>query len=328
MIISKTPFRLSLFGGGTDYPAWFINNPSEVLTASMARYSYITVRETPIFSEYNYLVNYSEIEKTMDVDSIRHPSVKNCLKRFRQSNVQIVYDGDLPARSGIGSSSTFTVGLLNALNFYNNISLSKKELAQLAINIEQNDMNESVGIQDQIAASYGGILNIKMGPGNKWNVNKIKLSADYILELEKYILLGYSNISRFSETQAKKKIENIKNKKTEIELKTISDITKEAIYTLYEEKDIKYIGSLLNKSWEVKKKLAEGVTTEWLDTLYNIGLKHGAFGGKVMGAGGGGFFYFLAPPNNHNEIKKALNNIKFWTPFKFDFEGSKIILNR
>ena len=328
MIISKTPFRLSLFGGGTDYPAWFNSNPSELLTASMARYSYISLRETPKFSEYNYLINYSEIEKTLDIDSIKHPSVKSCLKRYNQSNIQIVYDGDLPARSGIGSSSTFTVGLINALNCFNNISMSRKELAKCAIDIEQNDMGESVGIQDQISASYGGILNIKMGPSNKWVVNKIKLSKDYINELESYILLGYSNIARLSEVQAKKKIENIKNKKTEIELKTISDIAKEAIYTLCQEKDIKYLGELLNQSWQIKKQLADGITTEWLDSLHNVGISNGAYGGKVMGAGGGGFFYFIAPPDTHNNIKNVLQNIKFWSPFKFDFEGSKIILNR
>jgi D-glycero-alpha-D-manno-heptose-7-phosphate kinase len=326
MIVSRSPYRLSLFGGGTDYPAWFENNPSRVLTAAMARYSYISLRKTPSFVDYKYLVNYSEIEKTLDVESIKHPSAKACIKHYSNQPVQIVYDGDLPARSGIGSSSTFTVGLILALITLDDKIYTRKELAEAAIRLEQEIINESVGIQDQIAAAYGGILDISMGPKNHWIVDRVELSNDVIQELEKHILLGYSNISRLSETQAKKKIDNIKEGKSVKELQEITDITNEAIYTLNNDTNISSIGKLLDKSWNLKKRLAEGVSSEWMDSLYSVGIKHGAYGGKLMGAGGGGFFYFIAPPERHESIRQALSNIKFWVPFKFDFGGSKIIL--
>lgn len=325
MIISRTPYRLSLFGGGTDYPAWFEKNHSRLITAAMNKFSYISLRETPAFVDYNYLINYSEIEKAKTIQNIKHPSARACIEKFgRNKNIQVLYDGDLPARSGIGSSSTFTVGLINALKAFNKEKVDKKTLATLAIDLEQNILNESVGIQDQIAASYGGIIDISMGPGTKWDAKNIILSKEYINELQNNILLGYSNVSRLSETHARKKVENINKGKSLNELREIASIANEAIDMFYKESDIQDLGYLLKKTWDLKKKLADDVTNDHMNDIYDTGIRNGAFGGKFMGAGGGGFFYFLAPKKQHKTIINNLNKIKCWVYPKFDFEGSKL----
>jgi len=324
MIISKTPYRLSLFGGGTDYPDWFKNNPCSLITAAMSNYTYLFVKKLPPFFDHKTRIAYSILEKINSIDEIKHPSVKACLAYLNlDEGLSIGYDGELPARSGIGSSSSFTVGLLNSLYSYKGSKLGKRQLAEQAIHIEHNIIKESVGIQDQIAAAYGGINLVKMS--NDWTVKKLSLSDEYIKELESHILLGYSNISRFAEVQAKKKIDNIKDGKSEKELREITSIAYEAINTLIHEDEMFKLGNLLNKNWELKKKLAEGITTDWIDELYQTGINNGAYGGKLMGAGGGGFFYFLAPPNLHNRIKESLTSIKTWVPFKFDFEGSRLL---
>ena len=324
MIVSKTPFRLSLFGGGTDYPAWYENNQCSLITAAMNQYTYILIKNLPPFFDYKTRIMYSIVEKVNLLNEIKHPAVKACLSYLSiDDGMSIGYDGDLPARSGIGSSSSFTVGLLNALYAYKGIKLSKRQLAEEAINVEHNIIKESVGIQDQIAAAYGGINLVKMG--QNWSVKNLSLSDEYIKELESHILLGYSNISRFAETQAKKKIDNIKEGKSENELKEISAIAYDAINTMIHEDDISKLGEYLKQSWEIKKKLADGITTDWIDEIYKTGIKYGAYGGKLMGAGGGGFFYFLAPPKLHNKIKQELISINIWVPFKFDFEGSRLL---
>jgi len=324
MIVSRTPYRLSLFGGGTDYPAWYKENTCSLVTASMNRYSHIFVKSLPPFFDCKTKISYSVIEKVNTLDEIKHPSIRACLQYLNiNDGLSISYDGDLPANSGIGSSSNFTVGLLNALYTYKNIKQSKNILAKEAIQVEHNILNEAVGIQDQIAAAYGGIILLKMN--SDWQVKNLILSPEYIAELESHILLGYSNISRLSEIQAKKKIDNIKEGKTLHYLKEISHIAYEAINNIVHESSIDTLGNLLNLNWNLKKNLAEGVSAEWMDSLYDVGIKNGAFGGKLMGAGGGGFFYFLAPPKYHNKIKKALPGIKIWVPIKFCFEGSKII---
>jgi D-glycero-alpha-D-manno-heptose-7-phosphate kinase len=324
MIVSKTPYRLSLFGGGTDYPVWYKENTCSLVTAAMNRYSHIFIKSLPPFFDHKTKITYSIIEKINQIEEIKHPSVRACLQYLNiNDGLSIGYDGDLPANSGIGSSSSFTVGLLNALFTYKNIKQNKNTLAKEAIQVEHNILNEAVGIQDQIAAAYGGIILIKMN--SDWHAKNLLLSQEYITELESHILLGYSNISRLSETQAKRKIDNIKEGSTLPYLKEISSIAYDAINNIVHESSIDSLGDLLNKNWQLKKNLAEGISSEWMDSLYNTGIKNGAFGGKLMGAGGGGFFYFLAPPRYHNKIKKALSSIKVWVPIKFCFEGSKIL---
>ncbi len=231
----------------------------------------------------------------------------------------------MPARSGIGSSSSFTVGLLHALHALQQKMVSPKQLAEEAIHVEQNLLGESVGVQDQIMAAHGGIRLIELGTGSEWMVKNLLLPKDYQSDLERYVLLGFSGISRTADQHAKNKLENIKRGKTKEELFAITDIAKEALKAFQSEASFEKLGKLLDESWKQKRKLAAGVTSDWMDDLYSTAIQHGAFGGKLMGAGGGGFFFFLAPPNKHEKIRKALPRIKVWVPFKIDHTGSQVI---
>jgi D-glycero-alpha-D-manno-heptose-7-phosphate kinase len=326
MIITRTPYRLSFFGGGTDYNAWFEENGGLVLAVGLAHYCYLTVRHLPPFFEHRSRVVYGKEENVFNNLEIQHPSVRGCLEYLKISEgVEIHHDGDLPARSGIGSSSSFTVGLLHALYALKQQIKSPRRLAEEAIDVEQNWLNESVGIQDQIMAAHGGFQIIEMGPDANWNTKNMLLPKEYLSSLEDHILLGFSGISRMSEQHAKNKVDNIKRGKTNIELQTIYALTQEALQAFQNQVGFDEIGRLLDKSWKCKKLLAEGVTAAWMDDLYQTAIKNGAFGGKLMGAGGGGFFFFLAPPNKHQQIREALFQIKVWVPFKIDHSGSQVI---
>ena len=326
MIISRTPYRLSFFGGGTDYNSWYETNGGLVLAVGLAHYCYITVRELPPFFEHKHRIVYSKMEHVQNVNEIDHPSVRACLEyKNILKGLEVHYDGDLPARSGIGSSSSFTVGLLNSLACFKGEEFSKIELAKQAIHIEQNKLSEYVGVQDQIMAANGGFQEINLNKNEPWKISKMNLSNDYLKELESYILFGFSGISRLADKHAKRKIENIDNKKTDQQLHRILDITKEARNLFVKNDDFKKIGMLLNKSWIEKKSLASGVSNDYIDEIYDVAISNGAFGGKLMGAGGGGFFFFIAPPKLHKKIKKSLSKIKVWVPFTIDHEGTQII---
>ena len=327
MIITRTPYRLSFFGGGTDYNPWFEENRGTVLAVGLAHYCYLTVRHLPpFFSEHSSRIVYSKIESVKNHTEIKHPSVRGCLQYLKvYDGIEIHHDGDLPARSGIGSSSSFTVGLLHALHALRQRMVSSKQLAEEAIHVEQKLLGESVGVQDQIMAAHGGFRLLELGTGSKWSVKSLLLPKDYLQDLERHVLLGFSGISRTAQHHAKNKMDNIKQGKTNEELQTISGLAQEALKAFQGEFGFEKIGMLLDQSWQQKRRLAVGVSTDWMDDLYSTAIRHGAFGGKLMGAGGGGFFFFLAPPNQHEKIRKALSKIKVWVPFKIDHAGSKVI---
>ncbi len=326
MIISKTPYRLSLFGGGTDYPDWYEDNPSRVITAAMAHYCYISLKKLPPYFEHANRIIYSKIESVNDISEIDHPSVRECLKYYGISNgISISHDGDLPARSGIGSSSAFTVGLIHAIARYQRKVSMPYELAMDAINIEQNQIGESVGVQDQISAAYGGIQVIELAK-KQINVLPIQLSKSYTETLESHIMLGFSGIDRLADVHAKQQVENIKTGKSKEYLKTISRISEDAYQMFKQEASMKDLGALLDQQWLYKRKLTNDVTSRYIDNIYDKAVLSGSYGGKLMGAGGGGFFMFLASPEKHDIIKKAIPEINVWVPFKFDFAGSKIIM--
>jgi D-glycero-alpha-D-manno-heptose-7-phosphate kinase len=326
MIISKTPYRLSLFGGGTDYPAWYEKHPSKIISAAMAHYCYISLKKLPPYFEHANRIIYSKIESVNDISEIDHPSVRECLKYYGISNgISISHDGDLPARSGIGSSSAFTVGLIHAIARYHRKVSMPYELAMDAINIEQNCIGESVGVQDQISAAYGGIQVIELAK-KQINVLPIPLSENYIKTLESHIMLGFSGIDRLADVHAKQQVENIKTGKSKEYLKTISKISNDAYEMFKQEAPMKDLGALLDQQWLYKRKLTNDVTSRYIDNIYDKAVLSGAYGGKLMGAGGGGFFMFLASPEKHDIIKKAIPEINVWVPFKFDFAGSKIIM--
>lgn len=327
MIITKTPFRLSLFGGGTDYPAWFEKHPSRCVSAAMAHYCYLTVKKLPPFFEYRNRIVYSKTEDVNDFADIDHPSVRACLQYLKiPEGISITHDGDLPAKSGIGSSSSFTVGLLHALYTLKSQSIDRDELARQAIHVEQKIIGENVGIQDQIMAAKGGIQLINMS-SDGWTSDHLNISNDYKTKLESNILLGFSGVSRHAEEQSKKKVENIKSGKTENLLYDTAKLAEDAIEALAKEKDMSIIGELLDKAWNLKRGLADGVTQRWIDEIYYNAIESGAHGGKLMGAGGGGFFMFLVPTQHQEEFKKRMKEIKVWVPFKFDNEGTQLVLN-
>ena len=327
MIITKTPYRLSLFGGGTDYPAWYNNHPSKCISAAMNHHCYVHVKPLPPFFDHNIHITYSKIENVNSVDDIDHPAIRACLK-FRNitSNITIGHDGDLPARSGIGSSSSFTVGLLNALYHLQKESLTKEQLAQKAITVEQDLIGENVGIQDQIMAAHGGIQLISMS-SDGWKTEDFSMSNEYKKYLESHIMLGFSGVSRLAEVHAKKNVDNIKEGKIDNLLLEMANSTNEAIIMLAKEKEMSIIGELLDTAWSIKRNLADGVTQKWIDNIYFSAIENGAYGGKLMGAGGGGFFMFLVPPSLQEHFKKTMEEIKVWVPFQFDNNGSQVILN-
>ena len=328
MIISRTPYRLSLFGGGADYPSWFVSHETKLISAAMANYCYISVKHLPPYFDYANHVIYSKIESVHTFDEIEHPSVRACLKQLQVPNgISITHDGDLPARSGIGSSSSFTVGLINALQTYLGKPLTTHELALQAIDIEQNIIGESVGVQDQIMAAYGGIKVLELSGANT-KVRDLRIHDHYVEDLEQHIMLGFSGISRLSEVQAKKQVDSIKEGKSVQTLESMQKITNEALKIFEHESNssIKDIGLLLQEQWNYKKTLTDSVSNSDINSIYDAAIEAGAYGGKLMGAGGGGFFMFLAPPNAHQKIKDRLKQINVWIPFKFDYEGSKIIM--
>lgn len=327
MILTKTPFRVSFFGGGTDYNPWFEKHGGLVVSSAFSKYCYISVRKLPPFFEHKTRIVYSKSEEVNEVKDIVHPGVRSCLQHMNISDgIEVHHDGDLPARSGIGSSSSFTVGFLKALYAYQNKMVSKKKLAEEAIHVEQNVEKQNVGIQDQILASYGGLQVIKMGPTNKFEVSPLILPESYKKNFESHIMLAFSGITRFASESASGKLKKMKEGSIDSKMFEIYDIAKEGLSFFQEKADIEHFGKLFDKTWQIKRTLSDDMTNEYIDNIYAVAKKAGAYGGRLLGAGGGGFIMLLAPPEKHEAIKEALSGaVKVWVPFTFDNEGSRII---
>jgi len=326
MIISKTPYRLSFFGGGTDYNSWFETHGGLTISTTFSKYCYITVRKLPPFFEHKTRVSYSKEELVKNHNDILHPAVKNSLKYLNiNTGLEIHHDGDLPARSGIGSSSSFTVGMLHALYALEGRMVSRKKLADDAIYVEQVLSAENVGVQDQIISSFGGLQIIEMGPENNYTVTPLILPRDYKTELENHILLGYTGLSRIASESAKEQIDNIKNGINFSKVNEIYSISIDALNLFRQHESFEKIGKLLDQSWNIKKTLTSSISNDLIENTYTTALKNGAYGGKLLGAGGGGFIMFLAPPEKHLQIKNALKEMKVWIPFHFEENGSQII---
>ena len=325
MIISRTPFRMSLFGGGTDYPDWYLENGGMVLGATIDKYCYLSVRYLPPFFEHKHRVVWSEIELVNNIDEIRHPAVKAIVEEMKfNRGLEISYNADLPARSGLGSSSAFTVGLINALTALRGKMISKKALAQDAIRIEQEVIGEAVGSQDQIWAAYGGLNKIEFQKDGKFSISPIIMGEKNYLSLESSLMLFFTGFSRVAPLIAQKKIDNFKNK--EEELNMLSTLASSAASSLQDKNyDIKKIGELIHEAWILKRELAEGVTTKEIDEIYKEGLLAGALGGKILGAGGGGFILFVVPPENQANLQKRLSKLVH-VKFNFDSVGSNIVV--
>ena len=326
MIITRTPYRLSLFGGGTDYNEWYEENGGLIIGSSFNKYCWITLRKLPPFFDHKSRVVYSKIESVKSNADIEHHGVQSCLTYLNvQDALEIHHDGDLPARSGIGSSSSFTVGFLNALHAYQSKMIGKRDLAEEAIYVEQNVAKEQVGIQDQILTSFGGLQVIEMGPGSRFEVRPLIIPKTYRDQIESHILLGFSGMQRFSSDAAAEQVSKIKSGTNKSQLREIHSIAKEAHGILQRNGDMPSLGKLFDATWQLKKTLTITMSNYAIDEIYQQALKLGAYGGRLMGAGTGGFFMLFAPPEKHEILKRELKGIKVWIPFEFEDSGSQVI---
>lgn len=322
MIITKTPFRMSFFGGGTDIPDFFMKHGGSVISTTFDKYVYITIRHLPRFFTYSTELIYSKTERVTCIDDIEHPLVKNAMKMMDMHELHIAYDADLPARSGLGTSSTFAVGLINAFNCLKGKYLSKQQLAEKAIYLERTLCNEAGGWQDQIAAAVGGFNRIDFD-SDGFHVNPIIISSERKKKLNDNLMLYFSGFTRFSadiQKEAKKSMKN--NVNSLIEIKNIVDEAQDILTNT--SRDLDDFGRLLDKTWRLKRKTSENITTDLIDNIYNQGLKEGALGGKLLGAGGGGFMLFYVQPEKQEHFSKAMSNY-MRVPFHFENSGTSVI---
>jgi D-glycero-alpha-D-manno-heptose-7-phosphate kinase len=328
MIITRTPFRVSFFGGGTDYPDWFSRNNGAVISTTIDKYCYVMARYLPPFFDYSFRLRYFKKEEVNNIDQIQHPSIRECLRflNFDKKKIEIVHNADLPALSGLGSSSTFTVSLLHSLYGLKEKMITKKELALEAINIEQKILREKVGSQDQTAAAFGGINYIEFKKNKGVIVNQIFLGENELNKIEKNFYLIYTGVQRKANLFSSSQVKNIINNNNDIYLQKILDLTKQAYEEIFLKKtlDLKKFGEALNIQWDIKKKLSHNVSTDYLNNIYDLAITSGSLGGKLLGAGGGGFFIFLVEPKNRKKFLKSFKNF-LHVPFKPENTGSQII---
>jgi D-glycero-alpha-D-manno-heptose-7-phosphate kinase len=323
MIISRTPFRISFLGGGTDYPAWYRIHGGSVLATSINKYCYITCRYLPPFLEHRFRVVYSRIESCQTIDEIMHPAVRAVLHYLNiDRGVEIHHDGDLPARSGMGSSSSFTVGLLHALYALKGYMPNKKQLAKESIYIEQELLKETVGSQDQILAAYGGFNHITFPPNGEFSIRPVTITPERIQELNSYLMLFYTGIKRTASDIAGSYVQDIESK--ERQLRMLNNMVDEGLSILNSGRDIISFGELLHKTWQAKRGLSSEVSNSHVEELYDQAISAGAIGGKLTGAGGGGFLLFFVPISKQKQVREKLNKL-IYVPFKFEFSGSQII---
>lgn len=325
MIITRTPFRISFFGGGTDYPPWYRKHGGAVLATTIDKYCHISCRKLPPFFEHKHRIVYSVIENVKTIDEIRHPAVNAAFKWANiEDGLEIHHDGDLPARSGLGSSSSFTVGLTHALYALRGQMVSKETLAKDAIHIEQNLIRENVGSQDQISAAYGGFNRIDFNRDDSFEVSPLIIPTERKMELKNHLMLCFTGFSRIADAIAKSKIENFKNRETEL-LRMREMVDQGVSILTNSQTPIEEFGRLLDASWKFKRTLSDQVSTPQIDRIYAKAMDAGALGGKILGAGGGGFMLLFAPPNRHAAIREVLNDL-IHVKFNFDEEGSRVVL--
>lgn len=325
MIISRTPFRVSLFGGGTDFPSWYRTHGGAVIGGAIDKYCYISLRRLPPFFEYLHRIVYSNIEQVRNIAEIRHPAVRAVLDEMRVTEgLEIHHDGDLPARSGLGSSSSFTVGLLNALYGFRDQVVSKERLADEAIHIEQKVIGETVGSQDQVWAAYGGLNRIDFKVDGTIDITPLIMERERLEALQSHLVLCFTGLSRYASDIEKEKVANFK--KSGPQLHEIRAMVDEAAAILSSSRrDLNDLGRLLHHGWMLKRTLSPNVSNTAIDELYEIALRAGALGGKLLGAGGGGFLLLFVPPNRQASVREQLKSLTVVT-FRFDYDGSKIVV--
>lgn len=322
MIITKTPFRMSFFGGGTDMEAYFREYGGAVISTTFDKYCYVTVRHLPRFFAYSTELAYSVIERVTDIERIKHPIIREAMKYLDMREIRLTYEADLPARSGLGTSSSFAVGMLHAFYCLKGKQVDKRRLADEAIYLERCLCHEMGGWQDQIAASFGGLNKINFG-ADGYTVHPIVMDAQRKKKLNDSLLMYFTGFTRISceihhENAGRKK----DNKK---ELAEIRQLVEEAEKVLVDAKsDLDEFGRLLDHTWQLKRKTGAKVSTDHIDELYKKGIEAGAIGGKLLGAGGGGFLIFYVPPDKIEDVKKQMEEY-LWIPFAFEGSGTSVV---
>jgi D-glycero-alpha-D-manno-heptose-7-phosphate kinase len=323
MIISRTPYRISFFGGGTDYPAWYLKHGGAVLATAIDKYCYITCRYLPPFFEHRSRFVYSKIESCTTLEQIEHPAIREALRFLHiERGVEIHHDGDLPARSGMGSSSSFTVGLLNALYALKGYMPSKHQLLTESIHVEQQMIRETVGSQDQATTAYGGFNHIQFFQNGEISVRPVIMSPERVKELNSHLMLFYTGIKRTAADVADSYVKDIDSKKRQ--LRIMKDLVDESLSLLNGNRDLTGFGDLMHEAWQAKRSLSSAVTNSEVDQMYEAARAAGAIGGKITGAGGGGFLLLFVPPERQISVRQALDTL-IHVPFRFDYTGSQII---
>lgn len=322
MIITQTPFRMSFFGGGTDMESFFKEYGGAVLSTTFDKYCYVNVRHLPRFFDYSTELSYSKIERVTDIDNIQHPAIRNAMKMLDMHEVRLTYEADLPARSGLGTSSSFAVGMLNAFYALKGKYADKKQLADEAIYLERNLCQETGGWQDQIAASFGGFNRINFN-ADGYEVLPVIISPERKKLLNQNLMMFFTGFTRFSSDVQKANVSDKADKTSQ--LKEMLSLVDEAEKVLTDKNsDLDEFGKLLDHTWKLKRKTGSAVSTNSIDELYAKGIAAGALGGKLLGAGGGGFLVFYVRPEWQDSVRKAMNNL-LYIPFKFENGGTRVI---
>lgn len=322
MIITKTPFRMSFFGGGTDMQSFFKENEGAVLSTTFDKYCYVTVRHLPRFFDYTSELSYAKMERVNIVDDIEHPAIRNAMKMLDMHEIRLTYEADLPARSGLGTSSSFAVGMLNAFHALKGQYADKKKLADEAIYLERVLCQEAGGWQDQIAASFGG-LNKIIFANNEYDVQPVIISLERKKQLNENLLMFFTGFTRFSSEM--QQLNNIAAKDKVSRLKEMRELVDQAEKVLINRKsNLDEFGRLLDITWKIKRQVGSKISTNSIDMIYEKGLAAGALGGKLLGAGGGGFIIFYVQPEYQHAVKNAMKDL-LYVPFEFENGGTRVI---
>ena len=323
MIITKTPFRMSFFGGGTDLPEFFNRHGGgSVISTTFDKFCYVTVRHLPPFFKYTTELSYARIERVKSIEKIKHPAVRHAMKMLDMHELRITYEADLPARTGLGTSSSFAVGLLNAFHALKGKEVDKRKLADEAIKLERQLCKEAGGWQDQIAASFGGFNRIDFADKN-YTVTPLAINEDRKRRLNQNLLLFFTGFTR-SSAEVQQVIKQSLRQKIAQYKAMLSLVDNAQAVLLDDSRDLDDFGRLLNETWLLKTQTSSKVSTDLIDEIYNKGIHAGALGGKLLGAGGGGFMLFYVQPEYQEAVKAAMKKL-LYVPFEFDNDGTQII---
>ncbi|MBY0233288.1 MAG: hypothetical protein K2W96_28745 [Gemmataceae bacterium] len=323
MIICRTPYRLSFFGGGTDYPGWYRAHGGAVLATTIDKYCYLTCRYLPPFFEHRIRLVYRKIETCRTVDEISHPVVREALKLLKiAGGIELHHDGDLPARSGMGSSSAFTVGLLHALHALRGEMATKAQLHHEALTLEQDILGETVGSQDQVMAAHGGLRHVKFHQNGEIAIDPLILPPSRMRELQSHLMLFYTGIARTAADVAKSYVADLEARRRQ--LRIMKELVEESLDILCGGGCLLGFGDLLHEAWQAKRSLSSQVSNPEVDDLYERAREAGAIGGKLTGAGGGGFLLLFVEPERQAEVRAALGD-RLHVPFRFETAGSQIV---